>query len=90
VLPRRNGRVLEPTCALWSRERVLPIAREQLATGRLPMHELVARLDARFVEDADLRAIDPRATALANANTPDEWTFWERAFERILAEPGAS
>src|SRR5690606_20109044 len=34
VLPRVDGR-MEPLCALWARERVLPLARAQLAAGRL-------------------------------------------------------
>lgn len=76
VLPRRAGRI-EPLCALWHRERALAAAREQLASERLALHELVARLDARFLEDADLAAIDPDGAALANANTPEEWSRLE-------------
>lgn len=78
VLPRRAGRI-EPLCAIWHRERALTAARERLAAETLALHELVARLDARFLEDADLAAIDPEGTALANANTPEEWSLLERA-----------
>jgi molybdopterin-guanine dinucleotide biosynthesis protein A len=77
VLPRRAGRI-EPLCALWNRERALLRAHEQLAAGRLALHELVARLDARFLEDSDLTAIDPDGTALTNANSPAEWSQLER------------
>jgi molybdopterin-guanine dinucleotide biosynthesis protein A len=76
VLPRRAGRV-EPLCALWRRERALARGRAQLAAGRLALHELVAALDARFVEGDDLRAFDPEGRALANANTPEEWARLE-------------
>lgn len=76
VLPRRAQRI-EPLCALWHRERALALAREQLAMERLALHELVARLDARFLDDADLAAIDPGGTALSNANTPEEWSRLE-------------
>src|SRR5690606_22223499 len=77
VLPRVDGR-MEPLCALWARERVLPLARAQLAAGRLALHELVAALSASWLEGDDLRAVDPAGLALANANTPEEWTRLER------------
>jgi molybdopterin-guanine dinucleotide biosynthesis protein A len=76
VVPRRDGRI-EPLCALWRREPALAVARAQLAADRLALHELVAKLDARFLEGDDLRAIDPDDTALANANTPEEWARLE-------------
>jgi molybdopterin-guanine dinucleotide biosynthesis protein A len=78
VLPRRAGRI-EPLCAIWHREHALAAARERLAAQTLALHELVARLAARFLDDADLAAIDPEGTALANANTPEEWSHLERA-----------
>jgi molybdopterin-guanine dinucleotide biosynthesis protein A len=81
VLPRRAGRI-EPLCAIWHREHALVAARERLAAQTLALHELVARLDARFLDDADLAAIDPEGTALANANTPEEWSYLERARTR--------
>jgi molybdopterin-guanine dinucleotide biosynthesis protein A len=77
VLPRNAAGHLEPLCALWSREVALAAAREQLAADRLALHELVARLDARLLEAADLVAVDPESLALANANTPDEWRHLE-------------
>lgn len=77
VLPRRAGRI-EPLCALWHRDRARAAARENLAAGALALHQLVARLDARFIEDADLAAIDPAGTALENANTPAEWSRLEQ------------
>ena len=76
VLPRRDGWI-EPLCAIWRREIALAAARAQLAAGRFALHELVSRLDARFLEGDDLRRIDPDGTALANANTPDEWSLLE-------------
>lgn len=77
VLPRRAGRA-EPLCALWARERVLPLARAHLAAGRLALHELVAALGVSWLEEEDLRAVDPADLMLANANTPEEWARLER------------
>ena len=76
VLPRIDG-LIEPLCALWRRAPVLERARTQLAAERFALHALVAQLDARFVEGDDLRALDPDGTALANANTPEEWSRLE-------------
>ena len=76
VLPRRAGRI-EPLCALWRREPALSRGREAHAAGRLALHELVSRIDARFLVDADLALFDPDGRALENANTPEEWTRLE-------------
>jgi molybdopterin-guanine dinucleotide biosynthesis protein A len=77
VVLARGDAGIEPLCALWSRETVLPIARSHLAQGRLALHELVAALDAVYLEGDDLRAVDPAGETLANANTPEEWAALE-------------
>lgn len=71
VLPD-DGR-LQPLCALWDRAATLPLARAQLAAGDPALHRLVGTLRAQRIEGADLRAIDPARTMLANANTPEDW-----------------
>ena len=76
VLPRR-GVHIEPLCALWSRARAAACARTQLEAGRLALHEVVAQLDARYLEAGDLQIADPDSTALANANTPEAWSHLE-------------
>jgi molybdopterin-guanine dinucleotide biosynthesis protein A len=76
VLPRR-GVHIEPLCALWSRERAAACARAQFEAGRLALHEVVAQLDAHYLEGADLQTADPDSTALANANTPERWSHLE-------------
>jgi len=82
VLPRNASGHLEPLCAIWTREPALAVARAHLAGDRLALHELVGRLDARILEGADLRAVDPAAVALANANTPAEWSRLESLSNR--------
>lgn len=77
VLPRVAGRA-EPLCALWAREAPLAAARAQLAAGRLALHELVGALDAAWLEEDDLRDVDPAGLMLANANTPEDWARLER------------
>jgi len=73
VVAPRVGARLEPLCAVYSR-RALAAARARLAAGRLALHELIAELSLQTLEAADLRAVDPTDRALANANTPEEWT----------------
>jgi molybdenum cofactor guanylyltransferase len=83
VLPRSPGG-LEPLCALYRRERVLPRARERLAAGPLALHGLLGELELGILAGAELTAVDPDGTALENVNTP-------AAFARVrarLAEDG--
>lgn len=77
VMPRHAGGRIDPLCALWHRERTLELARVRLAAEQVPMHELVSALDARFIESADLAAIDPSGTSLSNANTAEAWARLE-------------
>ena len=72
VLPRIDGKA-EPLCALWRREPALGLARDQLVAGRFALHALIEKLDARYIEGEALAAFDPAGTALANANTPEDW-----------------
>jgi molybdopterin-guanine dinucleotide biosynthesis protein A len=72
VLPR-SAAGLEPLCALYRRESVLPVARERLAAGDLALHDLVGALRAETLEGDALAALDPEGTALANVNTPEDW-----------------
>jgi len=72
VLPR-SAAGLEPLCAIYRREAVLPLARAQLAAGRLALHELLGELETTTLAGAELAAFDPDGGVLANANTPEEW-----------------
>jgi molybdopterin-guanine dinucleotide biosynthesis protein A len=72
VLPR-TVRGLEPLCAIWDRDAVLPRARAHLTAGRLALHELVSGGSVSTLEGGDLDAVDPDGTVLTNVNTPEEW-----------------
>ncbi len=69
VAPRRNGRI-EGLCAIYSRDRVLPPAREQLHAKRLELRDLLAGLEGSFLEHDDLRALDPDDRAFLKVDTP--------------------
>jgi molybdopterin-guanine dinucleotide biosynthesis protein A len=79
VLPQ-GPRGLEPLCALYRRESVLPVARAHLAAGRLALRELLGALALETLRGAELEAFDPDGHVLANANTPEDWA---RARARI-------
>jgi molybdopterin-guanine dinucleotide biosynthesis protein A len=61
-----------PLCALYAREAVLPVARANLASGRLALHELLESVDTSWLEGADLALVDPEGAALLNANRPED------------------
>jgi molybdopterin-guanine dinucleotide biosynthesis protein A len=70
VVPRTDAGA-EPLCALYRREPVLAEARRRLDGGELALHALLGALDVTWLEGADLAALDPDGTALANLNTPE-------------------
>jgi molybdopterin-guanine dinucleotide biosynthesis protein A len=70
VVPRTDAGA-EPLCALYRREPVLAEARSRLAGDALALHALLDALDVTWLEGADLAALDPDGTALANLNTPE-------------------
>jgi molybdopterin-guanine dinucleotide biosynthesis protein A len=71
VVPRAADGI-HPLCALYAREPVLEIARRHLAAGRLPLHALLTAVRTRWLEGADLAAVDPDGHALLNANEPGD------------------
>ena len=70
VIVRAGGR-LEPLHAFWSRA-CLPALERLLAAGEPSLRDLAAAVDARIVEEAEWRAVDPSGRSLENANTPED------------------
>jgi len=86
VVPR-GARGPEPLCALYRREAALAPARAALATGRLSLRTLLARLRVRWLGPETLAALDPSGRALWNVNTP-EARAQARAWLLPAAGPG--
>ena len=61
-----------PVCAIYDRERCLPIARAHFESNRLALHELLAEVECDRVSLEQLGLSDLGSTALVNVNTPDE------------------
>ncbi len=77
VVPRTpEGR--HALCALFVRERVLPVARQRLGAGELALHALLAEIDTSWLEGPELARLDPSGMVLANLNTPDDLARIER------------
>jgi molybdopterin-guanine dinucleotide biosynthesis protein A len=75
-----------PLCALYARETVLPVARAELAAGRLGLGPVLAAVGTSWLEGEVLRLVDPQGMALFNANRPEDLA---RA-EALLAAAGRS
>lgn len=71
VVPRTPDGA-HPLCALYARDAVLPVARANLAAGRLAISELLASVATAWLEGPDLAQIDPDGRALFNANRPED------------------
>lgn len=71
VVPR-GADGAHPLCALYAREAVLPIARANLAAGRLAISQVLAAVETAWLEGADLALVDPEGLALFNANRPED------------------
>ena len=71
VALRAEGRV-HPLCALYRRDSVSIVARENLAGNRLALGVLLDAVAVEYLEDADLAALDPAGTALVNVNDPED------------------
>jgi len=72
VAPRTGGRV-QPLCALYRCDTVLPLARQNLAAGRLALRALLDEVEVEvgLLEDADLAEIDPTGLALTQVTDPE-------------------
>lgn len=70
VVVRCAGR-LESLHAYWSRA-CLPVLERLLAAGEPSLRELAAAVDARILEEAEWRELDPGGRSLENVNTPDD------------------
>lgn len=71
VLPRTDYG-LQPLCAIYQRESVLPRARRALADNRLSLLGLVDEMQTSVLGGDDLLQVDSMGRALLNVNTPED------------------
>jgi molybdopterin-guanine dinucleotide biosynthesis protein A len=77
VVPR-SADGLHPLCALYRREPTLSVARRHIGEERLAVRALLDAIDTRYLEGADLAAVDPDGLALTNLNAPEDHALAER------------
>jgi molybdopterin-guanine dinucleotide biosynthesis protein A len=70
VAPRAGGRA-EPLLARYAR-RCLPLIEARLAAGERALHRLLDALEVAWIEEPELRAVDPALDCLINVNTPED------------------
>jgi molybdopterin-guanine dinucleotide biosynthesis protein A len=73
----------EPLHALYHR-RCLPAIVARLAAGARRVISFMPDVRTRYVDEAELRAIDPQLSSFVNVNTPEEWA----AVQAVLAASG--
>jgi molybdopterin-guanine dinucleotide biosynthesis protein A len=79
LVPRIAGRA-EPLLARYTRA-VAPVVAGQIAAGRYALVDLLARLasDVVWLDEPELRALDPDLRSIANVNTPADLAALARA-----------
>lgn len=82
VVPMVGG-YEEPLHALYH-ARCLPAIVARLAAGARRVISFMPDVRTRYVDEAELRAIDPQLSSFANVNTPEEWA----AVREVLAAGG--
>jgi len=68
VIPRLDGRMLEPLHAVYRRSCLEPI-KAKLEAGRLGIHKIFDTLHTRYLEEAEIDRYDPAHLSFFNVNT---------------------
>lgn len=72
VLPVWHGRV-ESLHALYS-NALLPEFQRLLAEGRFKVADALLQAHVRYVNETEIKAIDPKGESFRNVNTPDDYS----------------
>ncbi|MBA3822923.1 MAG: molybdenum cofactor guanylyltransferase [Ktedonobacterales bacterium] len=72
VVPRHANGGCEPLCAIYH-VRALPTIMAHLQRRQFAVRRVLADIATHWVDDDDLRQIDPQLRSFRNANTPAEW-----------------
>jgi molybdopterin-guanine dinucleotide biosynthesis protein A len=77
AVPRVAGRV-QGLCAVYA-SGIAERIEQFLTAGGRAVHELVDELDVVFLDEDELRTVDPALRSFTNLNTPDDHERWLRA-----------
>lgn len=70
AVPRIAGQP-EPLCAVYSATSV-PALEAAVAEGELAVHKALDRIRVRYVEEEELRSVDPELISFTNLNQPED------------------
>lgn len=84
TIPRTQG-FTEQMHAVYHRS-CLSAVTEQLAAGDLKIDRFFPGVRVRYVDEPELRAIDPDLRSLWNVNTPEDWAEAQRLAKVLSAE----
>lgn len=79
VVPRLDGSA-QPTLAVYGRSCSGAIER-QFARGDLALRNLLPELRVRWIDDEEIRRVDPSGQSFRNVNTPGDWEEARREAE---------
>jgi len=85
IVPRVNG-YAQPLHALY-RPSVLPALQKRLAAGERRATSFLEDVRVRWVDEAEIRPLDPALESFFNANTPEEWA---EAIQLLRSEEGVN
>lgn len=89
VVPRWDNR-LQPLLAMY-RKTVVPFLAKQLANGELRPVHLFDKVSTRYVDEHEIRRLDPQGQSFFNMNRPEDYadalTRWS---EKSVVAPGAT
>jgi molybdenum cofactor guanylyltransferase len=77
----------QPTCAVYARS-CLPVMQSRLAHRQYRLRDLLGDLHVRWVEDEEIRIVDPDYRSFLNANTPAEWNELSRRYSSRRKDSG--
>jgi molybdopterin-guanine dinucleotide biosynthesis protein A len=86
VVPRVAGHP-QPTHAVYATS-VVPAAARRLFAGRCSLRGLLDDLRVGWVEEDELRSIDPELRSFVNVNTPEEWEAVSRGIDDAGRQAG--
>ena len=73
IVPVQPDGNLQPLCAIYRRERCLPVAEDMIEKGDLKMRTLVSSLHTRFVDFGELTDLSGSANFFFNVNKPEDY-----------------
>lgn len=73
------------TCAVYG-QSCLTVMESRLAQGRYRLRDVLDALRVRWVDDDEVRRVDPEGRSFLNANTPQDWRELMHAFDRQASE----